>query len=194
VLALLIVIPQLSDKINIKLATNFEECVALGNPIMKSYPRQCRFGETTFTEDTRPPVACTMEAKLCSDGSYVSRTGPNCEFSACPTVATTSTVNVSGVVTLGPTCPVMRNPPDPQCADRPYVTTVQVIEVGSPKSSPFATAKTDAMGQYSVNLPPGSYALQPIGGNTLPRCETKEVTVVEGVSQKVNLSCDTGIR
>jgi len=29
--------------------------------------------------------ACTQEAKQCSDGSYVSRTGPNCEFSPCPT-------------------------------------------------------------------------------------------------------------
>jgi len=29
-------------------------------------------------------VACTMEAKLCSDGSYVGRTGPNCEFAKCP--------------------------------------------------------------------------------------------------------------
>lgn len=29
-------------------------------------------------------VMCTMEAKLCPDGSYVGRTGPNCEFSACP--------------------------------------------------------------------------------------------------------------
>jgi hypothetical protein len=29
-------------------------------------------------------VACTMEAKLCSDGSYVGRTGPNCEFTECP--------------------------------------------------------------------------------------------------------------
>ena len=29
-------------------------------------------------------VACTLEAKLCPDGSYVGRTGPNCEFSACP--------------------------------------------------------------------------------------------------------------
>ncbi|MBU4142434.1 hypothetical protein KJ590_00330 [Patescibacteria group bacterium] len=28
--------------------------------------------------------ACTMEAKLCSDGSSVGRTGPNCEFAACP--------------------------------------------------------------------------------------------------------------
>ena len=25
-----------------------------------------------------------MEAKACPDGSYVGRTGPNCEFAACP--------------------------------------------------------------------------------------------------------------
>lgn len=30
------------------------------------------------------PVVCTQEAKLCPDGSYVSRTGPNCEFAQCP--------------------------------------------------------------------------------------------------------------
>lgn len=29
-------------------------------------------------------VACTMEAKVCPDGSYVGRQGPNCEFSPCP--------------------------------------------------------------------------------------------------------------
>jgi hypothetical protein len=29
-------------------------------------------------------VFCTMEAKLCPDGSYVSRGGPNCEFAVCP--------------------------------------------------------------------------------------------------------------
>ena len=31
------------------------------------------------------PMACTQEAKLCPDGSYVGRTGPNCEFAPCPT-------------------------------------------------------------------------------------------------------------
>lgn len=30
---------------------NFEECVAAGNPIMESYPRQCRHGEQTFREN-----------------------------------------------------------------------------------------------------------------------------------------------
>ncbi|MEI7498362.1 MAG: hypothetical protein WCK11_03710 [Candidatus Falkowbacteria bacterium] len=29
-------------------------------------------------------VACTMEAKLCPDGSAVGRVAPNCEFAACP--------------------------------------------------------------------------------------------------------------
>lgn len=32
-------------------ANNFEECVALGNPVMESYPRKCRSGSKTFTED-----------------------------------------------------------------------------------------------------------------------------------------------
>ncbi len=34
------------------------------------------------------PVFCTQEAKQCPDGSYVGRTGPNCEFTACPQAST----------------------------------------------------------------------------------------------------------
>lgn len=30
------------------------------------------------------PVACTMDAKICPDGSAVGRTAPDCEFAACP--------------------------------------------------------------------------------------------------------------
>jgi len=30
------------------------------------------------------PVACTLEARLCADGSSVGRTGPMCEFAECP--------------------------------------------------------------------------------------------------------------
>jgi hypothetical protein len=29
---------------------------------------------------------CTLEAKICSDGSAVGRVGPNCEFSVCPKI------------------------------------------------------------------------------------------------------------
>ena len=33
------------------LVTSFEECVALGNPVMESYPRQCKSDDKTFVED-----------------------------------------------------------------------------------------------------------------------------------------------
>lgn len=89
-------------------AKDFVECVAAGNPVMGSYPRQCTTKDgTQFTEDignesdkadlirltaprpnqttkSPPLVTCTQEAKLCPDGSYVGRTGPNCEFATCP--------------------------------------------------------------------------------------------------------------
>ena len=35
-------------------------------------------------ESPAEQVACTMDARLCPDGSYVSRIPPNCEFSLCP--------------------------------------------------------------------------------------------------------------
>lgn len=43
--------------------------------------------ETTQNEQ----VACTQEAKLCPDGSYVGRTGPACEFAECPSANDDST-------------------------------------------------------------------------------------------------------
>lgn len=36
------------------------------------------------TPSESEPTFCTQEAKQCPDGSYVGRTGPNCEFAACP--------------------------------------------------------------------------------------------------------------
>ncbi|MBI2030411.1 peptidoglycan-binding protein, partial [Candidatus Kaiserbacteria bacterium] len=41
-------------------------------------------GACQTNSDTNPPVACTMDAMMCPDGSYVGRTGPNCTF-VCPT-------------------------------------------------------------------------------------------------------------
>ena len=51
------------------------------------------------------PQACTMEAKICPDGSAVGRIGPNCEFEACPifipisTETATPTASVSAIPT-----------------------------------------------------------------------------------------------
>lgn len=41
-------------------------------------------------------VACTMDAKICPDGSYVGRQGPRCEFAACPG-ANTSTDSAGAI-------------------------------------------------------------------------------------------------
>ncbi len=40
--------------------------------------------DDAFGEDRDKAIACTMDAKVCPDGSAVGRTGPNCEFEKCP--------------------------------------------------------------------------------------------------------------
>lgn len=38
---------------------------------------------------------CTLEAKICPDGSAVGRIQPNCEFAACPIVTSTPSISPS---------------------------------------------------------------------------------------------------
>ena len=149
-------------------------------------------------------IACTMEAKLCPDGSAVGRTGPNCEFAECPTETATSTTTggggilpynsgVRGTVLLGPTCPVQRIPPDPQCADKPYATNIAVYKAGG--STALTTGKSDATGAFEFALPPGSYTLVISGATmSLPRCNDTNVTVLPNAYATADISCDTGIR
>ena len=180
-------------------------------------------------------TACTAEAMQCPDGSYVGRTGPNCEFAACPDTGTpasgtlgahcggfiqnaptcnaglhcklnTSTPDTGGVcvvdqagsgvqgtVTLGPTCPVERVPPDPQCADKPYATRISVARAADPTLT-VATTESDAQGTFQLTLTPGEYIVSAAGGNTLPRCSPVDATVSAGTFTPLSISCDTGIR
>ncbi|MCB9814403.1 YdcF family protein [Candidatus Nomurabacteria bacterium] len=101
---------------------------------------------------------------------------------------------VQGVVLRGPICPVIQNPPQPECDDQPFVTTVQVIEKNSSRSSLFASVETDKEGNYKVMLPPGEYRLQALGGQPFPTCAWEEITVESDKLLIKNLSCDTGIR
>lgn len=41
----------------------------------------------TSGEGREEPIACTAEARICPNGSAVGRTGPACEFEACPSDA-----------------------------------------------------------------------------------------------------------
>lgn len=156
-----------------------------------------------FTQPRMPaPVACTMEAKICPDGSAVGRTGPLCQFSACPEPAATSTQpdqgiapyqsGITGTVTLGPTCPVMRNPPDPQCADKPYQTGIYVFRA-SDATHAYAIGKSAADGSFRFSLPPGDYVLG-AGESNLPHCDHPAVTVGANEYATTTIMCDTGIR
>ena len=116
--------------------------------------------------------------------------GAGCVPVAVPTSSGGS--GVSGHVTLGPTCPVERIPPDPNCAPRPYQASLVVKTAGG---TDVATVMADASGSYAVSLSPGSYAIGPASGAPkLPRGETKTFVVQAGQVTTVDLSYDSGIR
>jgi len=46
--------------------------------------KACKAACKECSKACKSPKGCTMEAKLCPDGSSVGRTGPNCKFAACP--------------------------------------------------------------------------------------------------------------
>lgn len=143
---------------------------------------------------TKPPkggYACTMEAKQCPDGSYVGRTGPSCEFTACPheNTDTSSAFTVNGSVLVGPTCPVERNPPDPQCANKPYTGVLVLTNTATGKQY---TPTTTPDGTFTISLTRGVYDVGTQGGSPFPRCSGKiEIT---GPSAHIPIVCDSGIR
>ncbi|MGH2462514.1 MAG: MSCRAMM family protein [Candidatus Limnocylindria bacterium] len=105
-----------------------------------------------------------------------------------------SPTGVRGLVTAGPTCPVVTDPPDPSCADRPVegavlvVTTLAGVEV--------ARTTSDVDGSFALSLAPGSYRLepQPVEG-LMGTPEPIEFSVEPGIpSSELLVGYDTGIR
>jgi len=278
IIAVLIIAWQFGGK-EAPTITNFADCIAVGNPVMESYPRQCQADGQIFVEnignelektdmirlDTpRPnqiiksPLTIKGEARGFwfseggfpvvftdgdgqivseglataqgdwmtedfvpfrailkiefpegeSDGTLILKKGnpsglpQNNDTLEIPVLIAASdnvggilpfNSGMTGVVLLGPICPVAPVG-DKSCADKPYVTKVLVMRAGSTKISPFVTAKTDKQGRYKVELPPGKYSVQAVGGSPLPYCEAKSVTIKSNEMLAVNFSCDTGIR
>ncbi len=99
---------------------------------------------------------------------------------------------IHGKVSFGPTCPVQRIPPDPNCADKPYAN--KEVTATSATGQKYK-APTDATGSFSINLPIGTYTVSVASGNVLPRCsEQQSVVVTSGKFTYAGISCDTGIR
>jgi hypothetical protein len=136
----------------------------------------------------------TTRTSLAQVDEYALRLDSATEATATITItrggAPTADSGVRGTATVGPTCPVATNPPDPSCADRPYQGRFAVESVGGTRITEFSTA---ADGTYAVALAPGSYQVVLRDANTMPSLAPQAFTVREGWSL-LNLSLDSGIR
>lgn len=57
---------------------------AVKNKCLRVWEEKCEVVPIVSTSTKlEQPVACTMDAMMCPDGSYVGRSGPKCEF-VCP--------------------------------------------------------------------------------------------------------------
>jgi hypothetical protein len=104
------------------------------------------------------------------------------------------TQTVGGVVVSGPTCPVVADPPDPACEDRP-VAGARIVVLDA-DGDEVATAVSGEDGAFSVELEPGRYELvaQPVDG-LLGTAPAVSVIVADGTdAEPITLVYDTGIR
>jgi hypothetical protein len=102
--------------------------------------------------------------------------------------------NVTGTVTAGPTCPVVTEPPDPSCADRPVEGAVLVV--ATPDGVEVARTTSDAEGRFALSLVPGAYRLepQPVEGLMGTAAPFEFSVELGGPTADLVVSYDTGIR
>jgi|SRR3989344_2314944 len=76
-------------------------------------------------------VACTLEAKLCPDGSAVGRTGPNCEFAECPSPSQSNALRIETRIDLGASALDVKVIPQAILEDSRCPAEVQCIQAGT---------------------------------------------------------------
>jgi hypothetical protein len=100
---------------------------------------------------------------------------------------------VEGMVLLGPTCPVERDPPEPGCGDRPYSTELEAVPASGRGDAVRFHSEGD--GSFTVPLPPGNYTIRSASNaQQPPTCSSPEFMVVADATVRVDVSCDSGIR
>jgi|GEM_PF-3353578 len=93
-------------------------------------------------KETNEQVFCTMDAKMCPDGSYVGRVAPNCEFAPCPNALEAKIdFSHSGVITTN-------NP-----GQKPNILYLIYEEPGSP-----ALSKELTINEASMCVAPNGFA------------------------------------
>ena len=114
-------------------------------------------------------------------------------FLACQAQALAKGV-LQGKVSIGPICPVERDPPDPRCQPtaETYLAWPIAVFDGQHKVTDIVVQSD---GTFSLELPPGTYTVdhetpQHFGKGTLPA----NVIINSGETTSLDIHIDTGIR
>jgi hypothetical protein len=102
----------------------------------------------------------------------------------------TATSGITGLVLIGPMCPVMRL--DKPCPDHPFAATLIIRDS---QGRELCAVSSGQDGRFLVSLPPGSYEVVPLAGSGgLPWAASQWVAVAHGQYTDVTVSYDSGIR
>jgi hypothetical protein len=102
----------------------------------------------------------------------------------------TATSGITGLVLIGPMCPVMRQ--DEPCPDHPFAATLIIRDS---QGRELCAVSSGEDGRFLVGLPPGSYEVVPFAGSGgLPWAASQWVAVAPGQYTDVTVNYDSGIR
>jgi hypothetical protein len=152
-----------------------------------------------------PPATTTATTAANTNGTTVSSTPidrPTTTITTPPTTIVdkttttlrpdSSTQRVFGFVHAGPTCPVVRFPPDPDCADQPVPGAMLIVARAN--GSELQRVVSDGEGRFEIALPNGPYRLIPREYDGLLGTAPAQEFVVEGAPVELDVAYDTGIR
>lgn len=111
-----------------------------------------------------------------------------CSLFAKPTPADSG---ITGVVLIGPMCPVMIE--GQECPDQPYQATLTVNNLEGREIVQF---QADENGNFNVPLAPGEYILYPETppGKPYPIADEQHFIVLPGEFTRITVLYDSGIR
>ncbi len=154
-------------------------------------------GELTFVH-AQTRSASTFEEAILEKGHETlfsnirSRLGPKLSVDEVIKGITAQGIGrVSGTILLGPTCPVVKDPPDPACTDKPIFGEFIVQNaMGNIEFARFGTTENES---FSISLPAGEYSIawaKLLG----PGIQGQLVNVIAGETSEYTILFDTGIR
>ncbi len=99
---------------------------------------------------------------------------------------------ITGQVTIGPACPVLRV--ESPCPDKPYQTTLVVMDPLGERA--MAKIQTGVDGRYRLALPPGDYRLVPATASPAvpPQAQPLPFHLDVGQWLELDVVYDSGIR